>query len=83
MSKFFDFLKLNNTINNLEWVTANEIKIHALITGLMKTKLTWDVVKTIRKDRSDNLPCTMIYGKYNISQSQYYRISFAGLLPRV
>lgn len=40
----------------------------------IKTKLTWDTVNAIRKDRSDNIARTTICEKYNISESQYYRI---------
>ncbi len=41
-------VKNDNRLSNLEWLTASENTIHAVKTGLKKTKLSLDDIKTIR-----------------------------------
>jgi DNA-binding transcriptional regulator YiaG len=40
--------KLNNNVQNLEWITMSENTIHAFEQGLRKKKLTNDQVREIR-----------------------------------
>lgn len=78
--------KLNNSLDNIEWVTHQENSIHAYKLGLMykfkpqigeehwNSKLTWDIVKEIRETYPYKKRGERVWIKYGISKMQYYDI---------
>lgn len=67
--------KLNNLVENLEWVTRSENDIHAFRNDLRKarkgeshhnSKLTLSQVEEIKKLLSNDYNCTYIAEKYNV-----------------
>jgi hypothetical protein len=68
-----DGVKTNNAAWNLEFVTSRRQKIHALALGLWHTKVTPEIVRTIRAE-SLHLTQKAIGMKYGIDQSTVSRI---------
>lgn len=74
--------KLNNCVNNLEWVTAKENSIHTVKHGLWKpkfgednpvSKLTKEDVEYIREHyipRDDEYGCEALARKFNVHHSR-------------
>lgn len=67
--------KLNNSVDNLEWVTRSENDLHAFRNDLRKSrkgenhhnsKLTLSQVEEIKNLLSKNYNCTYIAEKYNV-----------------
>ncbi len=69
--------KLNNNLENLEWCTGKENRIHAIKTGLIKTtkgirshsKLDEGQVLTIRKCLADGMQCGPLAAYFKVSQT--------------
>lgn len=59
--------KLNNSVNNLEWVTYQENLKHARDTGLLNTKITKEIAEKIYKDTGS---LRFLAKKYNIGKTQ-------------
>lgn len=76
--------KLNNVVNNLEWVTIKENSEHAYKLGLVSgrrgnlcnfSKLKAKQIKEIRELRANNcLSYTRIANRYNVSRSAIIQI---------
>lgn len=75
--------KLNNSVENLEWCTNQENRIHAVKTGLAARlkgetnpahKLTEENVKNIINDLLNRVPVNEISDKYNCSKSTIWSI---------
>ena len=79
--------KLNNTVDNLEWVTQSENVRHAVKNKLMKNhyyartgekcpyhKFSDKEVESIREMRRNGAKMTDIMKKFNISKSHAYKI---------
>ena len=59
--------KLNNNIDNLEWMSDSENLKHARDCGLLSNKITKDVAKQIFKDKGT---IRELAKKYNIGKTQ-------------
>ena len=59
--------KLNNNIDNLEWMSDSENLKHARDCGLLSNKITKDVAKQIFKDKGTIMELAK---KYNIGKTQ-------------
>jgi len=75
--------KLNNSLNNLEWVTFSENTKHAIKNGLIIIKkgvltkngrFSEDDIKNIRKLSENNISARKIAEKYNVSKSAIQQI---------
>lgn len=75
--------KLNNSLNNLEWVTFSENAKHAIKNGLAiirkgvltkNGRFSEDDIKNIRKLSENNIPARKIAEKYNVSKSTIQQI---------
>jgi hypothetical protein len=71
--------KLNNNINNLEWVTAKENFHHAVrvlktINIIRTNKINEDIVKSIKQDLNNGYRNITIAKKYNIHQDTVSKI---------
>jgi len=71
-----DAIKLNNHIDNLEWVTPIENKLHAMKMGLTprgeaigKGKLISENIPVIREMLSQGIPSPAIGRKFNVTKS--------------
>ena len=76
--------KVNNRLDNLEFVTKSENSLHAYKTGLVpirnmpkgikhhRAKVTEEIVTEIRKSSTEDL--NFICNKYNVSKSTYHKI---------
>lgn len=64
---------LNNTLSNLEWCTAKENNIHAILNKLRPTKINILTANKIRKEHKNN-SVKQLCNKYNLGKSQIYRI---------
>lgn len=69
--------KLNNSVNNLEWVTPGEHLAHTQNTGLFKTKVSDEQVNEIIIYLLARVPQTQIALKYGISQATVSKIKHA------
>ena len=65
---------LNNSINNLEWVSASYNNIHAITTGLRPCKLNQQKANEIRELINKGIKATEIMILYNIKSTMFYKI---------
>lgn len=77
--------KLNNNVNNLDWVSSSENKYHAFNTGLRhirkgiehhNTRLSESDVKEIRELCSEKISMTEIAKMYNVGRKQIEKIKY-------
>lgn len=64
-----DANKINNSVENLEWVSPEENSRHANINELFKTKLTQNDVIEIKKLLLDNVSQYKIAKQFNVSRT--------------
>jgi hypothetical protein len=65
---------LNNSLDNLEWVSASRNNIHAITTGLRPTKLNQQKADQIRELIKQGVSAKEIMNLYNIKSTLFYRI---------
>lgn len=67
--------KTNNRLNNLEWVTCQENRIHSIkLQNHNTVKLTVDDVLNIRKELNQGIKPTTLAKKYKVHVSGIYNI---------
>lgn len=65
---------LNNSLDNLEWVSASYNNIHAITTGLRPCKLNQQKANEIRELIKEGLSAKKIMELYDIKSTMFYRI---------
>lgn len=66
--------KTHNAVANLEYCTASQNYIHAIQTGLAKTKITASAADQIRAQRASGASIATIAKTFRISTGMAYRI---------
>lgn len=67
--------KDNNHVDNLEWCTSSQNKLHARDSGLSSTKITMDIANMIRLDyQTTNTSHRKLAKKYGIGKTQVFNI---------
>lgn len=67
--------KLNNALDNLEWVTQQANNVHALRLGLRKSKLDNDKLRNLRRRISDGVSYKKLSKEFGVSSVHVGRIA--------
>ena len=71
MADHKDGNKKNNHLSNLEWVTARENTVRALVLGLLTTRLT---PETVREIKNSPLSLRKIARQYGVSRDAIHKV---------